>query len=212
MVEALPVEDYYRSFSAGVVLYRAGDLANELILIRTGTVRLIARSQGVERSAGCFGGEELVGEEALIPNARRTRTAQAIETVTALVIERDTFRALVRERPDLGERVMLQLAKRLLRNEEQIENTLTTDPSARVINSLLRALDGRSETTLSLSPLELSNRTALGLDTAKAVVRELQDRGYLEAGDQTITIVDPNALRELQHLLSLKEEVRHGLG
>jgi hypothetical protein len=51
----------------------------------------------------------------------------------------------------------------------------------------------------------------LELDQVKAVVGQLKDRGYLSLGDQTITISDPSALRQLHDLLALKEDVRHGL-
>ena len=209
--EPPPIEHYYRSFSAGATLYYAGAPATELYLIRFGRVRLLKRARGVERSVGLFGGEELVGEEALLPRSHRTATAQAIEPVSALVIESDTFRALVRRRPDIGERVMQQLARRLQRAEEKIENSLLPDPTIRVVNSLLRALEGQGDPLLGLSPLELSTRTALELDQVKAVIGQLRDRGYLSVGDQTITVGDTEALRQLQELLTLKEDVRHGL-
>jgi CRP-like cAMP-binding protein len=128
-----------------------------------------------------------------------------------LVIESDTFRALARRRPDVGESVMQQLARRLQRAEEQIENFLLPDPTIRVLNSLLRAAESDTAGPLELSPLELSTRTALELDQVKAVVGQLKDRGYLSLGDQTITISDPSALRQLHDLLALKEDVRHGL-
>jgi len=51
----------------------------------------------------------------------------------------------------------------------------------------------------------------LDLDQVKAVVGQLKERGYLSVGDQTITISDPSALRQLHDLLALKEDVRHGL-
>lgn len=209
--EPPPIEHYYRSFSAGATLYYAGAPATELYLIRSGRVRLLKRARGVERSVGLFGSEELVGEEALLPRSHRTATAQAIEPVSALVIENDTFRALVRRRPDIGERVMQQLTRRLQRAEEQIENSLLPDPTIRVVNSLLRALEGQRDPLLDLSPLELSTRTALELDQVKGVIGQLRDRGYVSVGDQTITVGDPEALRQLQELLTLKEDVRHGL-
>jgi CRP-like cAMP-binding protein len=174
-------------------------------------VQLVKRARGVERSIGLYGAEELVGEEALLPGAHRTATAQAIEPVTALVIESDTFRALVRRRPDVGEGVMEQLARRLQRAGEQIENFLLPDPTIRVLNTLIHTMDDLNEGPLELSPLELSTRTALDLDQVKAVVGQLRERGYLSAGDQTITISDASALRQLHDLLALKEEVRHGL-
>jgi CRP-like cAMP-binding protein len=209
--DEIGIDRYYRSFSAGTTLYYAGAPATELYLIRTGRVQLVKRARGVERSIGLYGAEELIGEEALLPGAHRSATAQAMEPVTALVIESDTFRALVRRRPDLGEGVMQQLARRLQRAGEQIENFLLPDPTIRVLNTLLHAVDDAEEGPLELSPLELSTRTALDLDQVKAVVGQLQERGYLSVGDQTITISDASALRQLHDLLALKEDVRHGL-
>jgi CRP-like cAMP-binding protein len=209
--DEIGIDRYYRSFSAGTTLYYAGAPATELFLIRTGRVQLVKRARGVERSIGLYGAEELIGEEALLPGAHRSATAQAMEPVTALVIESDTFRALVRRRPDLGEGVMQQLARRLQRAGEQIENFLLPDPTIRVLNTLLHAVDDAEEGPLELSPLELSTRTALDLDQVKAVVGQLQERGYLSVGDQTITISDASALRQLHDLLALKEDVRHGL-
>jgi len=209
--DELGIDRYYRSFSAGTTLYYAGAPATELYLIRTGRVQLLKRARGIERSIGLYGAEEIIGEEALLPGAHRSATAQAIDPVTALVIESDTFRALVRRRPDLGEGVMQQLARRLQRAGEQIENFLLPDPTIRVLNTLLHAMDDSEDGPLELSPLELSTRTALDLDQVKAVIGQLRERGYLSVGDQTITIDDVSALRQLHDLLSLKEDVRHGL-
>ena len=210
--DALGIDRYYRSFSAGSTLYYAGAPATELYLIRDGRVRVFKRTRGMERSIGVLGPGELVGEEAFIPGAHRASSAQAIEPVTALVIERDTFRALVRERAEIGERVMEQLAVRLRRAEGQIESFMVPDPTIRVVNSLLQASEEGANGRLQLSPLELSTRTALDVDQVKAVVGQLQDRGYLAVADQTITIIEPSALRRLRDLLSMKEEVRHELG
>lgn len=205
------IDRYDRSFSAGTTLYYAGAPATELYLIRTGRVRLVKRARGVERTIGLYGAEEIVGEEALLPGAHRSASAEAIEPVTALVIESETFRALVRQRPDLGEGVMQQLARRLQRAAEQIENFLLPDPTIRVLNTLLHAVEEAEEGPLELSPLELSIRTALDLDQVKAVVGQLRERGYLSVGEQTITISNASALRQLRDLLGLKEDVRHGL-
>jgi len=205
------IESYYRSFSAGTTLYYAGSPAHELFLIRDGRVQLLKRARGVERTTGLFGAGELVGEEALLAGAYRSATAKAIEPVTALVIESDTFRALTRSRPDLGEAVTEQLVRRLRRAEEQIESFLLPDPTVRVLNTLLIQLEETGGRLLSLSPLELSTRTGLDLDRVKAVVGQLHERGYVQVGDQTITIEDASALRELQQLLVVKDEVRHGL-
>lgn len=206
------IESEYRTFSAGARLYYAGAPASELFLIREGRVRLMKRARGLERTTGLFGEGELVGEEALVPGAHRAATAEAIEPVTALVIESDTFRALTRSRPEVGEGVMQQLVRRLRRAEEQTQTSELPDPTIRVLYALLHMTEAADGQPLPLSPLELSNRTGLDLDRVKAVVGQLRDRGYVELGDQTITVKQVRALRDLHELLLVKEDVRHGLG
>jgi CRP/FNR family cyclic AMP-dependent transcriptional regulator len=209
--DELSVERHYRSYSAGTTLYYAGAPADEIYLIKEGRIRLMKRARGIERTTGLFGAGDLVGEEALLPGAHRRATAEAIEPVKALVVDSDTFRALSRRRPDVGEGAMQQLVRRLQRAEEQIENAMLPDPTIRVLNTLLHAVEATNGAPLALSPLELSTRTGLSLDQVKGVVAQLRDRGYVELSDQTISVADPSALRQLQELLALKEEVRHGL-
>jgi CRP-like cAMP-binding protein len=199
---------YHRRFSAGTTLYHAGAPANELYLIREGRVRLFKRARGVERTLGLYGAEEVIGEEALVPWAHRSATAEAVEPVTALVIENETFRALVRRRPEVGDSVMEQLVRRLKRAEEQIESFLVPDPTIRVLNSLLHAIDEAVDGRLQISALELSARAALDLDRVRSVVGQLRERGYLTVGDQTITIEDASALRELRDQLAVGDDSR----
>ena len=211
--EVPALDSDHRSYSAGAVLFYAGAPADTLFLIREGRVRLLKRARGVERTTvGVFGPGDLVGEGALLPGAHRGVTAEALEPVVALVIDSDTFRALVRKRPDVGEGAMRQLVARLRRAEAELERALVPDPTLRVLDALLLEHENAEGPDLAVSPLELSNRTALDLDQVKAVVGQLRERGYLEVGDQTITVDDAEPLRLLHALLSVKEDVRHGLG
>jgi CRP-like cAMP-binding protein len=210
--DGLEVEDYYRSFSAGSVLFRAGAPADALYLVREGRVRLSKRAGGVERTTGILGPGDLVGEDALIPGSHRTATAEAIETVTALVIESDTFRALTRKRPELADGVIRQLVLRLRGTEAELESVRVLDPTLRVLNTLLHAMDAEAVPVRPISLLELSDRAGLDLEQVQAVVGQLRDRGYLELEDQAVTVTRRAPLEALRDLLVLKEDVRNGLG
>jgi len=50
----------------------------------------------------------------------------------------------------------------------------------------------------------------MDLEQVNAVVAQLRDCEYLRVGDQTMTIIDAEALRQLQVLLSLTDDMRHG--
>jgi hypothetical protein len=83
------------------------------------------------------------------------------------------------------------------------------------VNTLLRlaATAKRREgnqASLQLSPLELSSRVGLDVDTVKRAVQQLRDGGYLRIVDELIVLPDLDALRRLYELLGTKEEVRGG--
>ena len=67
------------------------------------------------------------------------------------------------------------------------------------------------EVSLQLSPLELSSRVGLDVDTVKRAVQQLRDGGYLRIMDERIVLPDLGALQRLYELLGTKEEVRGGV-
>jgi CRP-like cAMP-binding protein len=209
--DGLALDEFYQSFSAGMTLYYAGAPADSLYLIREGRVRLWKRANGVEHTTGVYGAGDLVGEEALVPGAHRTSTAEAMEPVTALVIESDVYRALTRKRPELADAVMTQLVERLRKAEGHAEGERVDDPILRILGTLLQALESSAGPSVSLSPVELSDRTGLDLELVEVVLGELHSRGYVQLGQRSVVVVDSAPLRGLQELLGLKEDARQSL-
>lgn len=208
--DALAVERYTRTYSAGASLFRARDPSTELFLIRDGRVELLSREGGVQRTLAQFGPGELVGESALLPGAHRAATARAISPVTALVVDSETFRELARLRPEVAHQALRQLAGRLRRAEERLRNARLSDATTRVVHTLLHAAERSEGQPFDLSPLELSDRTGLDLDTLKAIVGQLRDRGYLVLDERSLRVREPETLRQLYHLLVVRDEVQHG--
>lgn len=208
--ETLAIERYVRTYSAGATLFRAGDPATALFLLREGQVELVSREGGVQRTLALFGPGDLVGESALLSGAIRLASALAVAPVTALVVDAETFRELVHRQPQVADGAMRQLVERLRRTEERLRNLRLPDATTRVLQSLLLAFEGPQTEPLQLSPLELSNRTGLDLDTLKAIVGQLRDRGYLVLDTRTVRVLDVPTLRQLYALLVARDEVRHG--
>src|SRR5262249_49007809 len=60
---------------------------------------------------------------------------------------------------------------------------------------------------LSVSPMELSVRVGLDVDTVKRNVQQLRSSGHLVIESEQIQIPDLAGLRELRRLLEMKEEI-----
>jgi len=204
-----------RRFAAGEVIFAAGAPAEEAYLLQEGRVRLIMRVGNAERSLRVIRPGDLFGEQALVPGTPRTATAVALVDSTALALETGTFEHILTGNPAVGMRVLQQLIRRLKDAEDQIEILMLRDSQVKVCAALLQfcqeAKRGKSEASdsvmLSVSPMDISARVGLDVDTVKRNVQQLRSSGHLKIEGERIEIPDIEGVRELRRLLELKEEI-----
>ncbi|MBX3182007.1 MAG: Crp/Fnr family transcriptional regulator [Polyangiaceae bacterium] len=203
-------------FTTGDVVFSEGDAATHAFLLQEGRVRLIKRVGAVERSLRVVRPGDLFGESALLQGAPRNSTAVALSDGAVLALDHETFQHVLSANPAVGTRVLHQLIRRLRDAEDQIEILMLRDSQAKVVVALLKSaqhsLGSRGgvegAVTLSVSPLDLSVRVGLDVDTVKRTVQQLRESGYISIVDETIEIPDAGALRELYSLLGVKDQIR----
>jgi CRP/FNR family transcriptional regulator, cyclic AMP receptor protein len=97
------------SVRAGGIIFREGDQADELFVIKSGYVRI----QIGNREMADLTTESIFGEMALIDSEPRSATAWAITDVELVPISEKQFLFLVSQTPDFALKVMRTLAQRL---------------------------------------------------------------------------------------------------
>jgi CRP/FNR family cyclic AMP-dependent transcriptional regulator len=207
-----------RRFAAGDVVFEAGAPATEAFLLQDGRIRLIKRAGASERSLRVVRPGDLFGEQALVPGTARTSTAVALIDSTALALEPATLENLLAGNPAVGTRVLHQLIRRLRDAEDQIEILMLRDSQVKVAAALLQlsqeVLRGRGDSTepvvLAVTPMDLSARVGLDVDTVKRNIQALRISGHIRIEGEQIEIPDTESLRELRRLLEMKEEIVGG--
>ncbi|MDC0683218.1 Crp/Fnr family transcriptional regulator [Sorangium atrum] len=201
-----------RPFEAGDVIFREGEPGTESYLLEEGRVRLIKKVRGAERSLMVLKPGDLFGESALLGGAARSSTAIALSRGVALALDQGTLQNLVERNPAVAMRIIKQLVGRLRDAEDQIEIMMLNDTQSKVVNALLKlAQQSRatgSAASFAISPMELSTRVGLDVDTVKRAVQQLREGQYLRVADERLEIPDIEALRRLFGLLGLKDEIR----
>lgn len=204
-----------RRFEAGDVIFREGDHAEEAYLLEEGRVRLIKRVRGLERSLMVLRPGDLFGESALLTGARRSSTAIALSPTLALSLDQTTLHGLLEKNPLVASRVVKQLVRRLRDAEDQIEVMMLSDVQSKIVNALLKlsqqAFEGAESAVgvaLSISPMELSTRVGLDVDTVKRGVQQLREGNYIRVSDERLEIPDVEALERLYGLLGMGDEIR----
>jgi CRP/FNR family cyclic AMP-dependent transcriptional regulator len=202
------LEKFGRRFSAGEVLFREGEPGQEAFLLQEGRVRLLKKVRTVERSLMVLKPGDLFGESALIAGTTRSSTAIALTDGVALALAESTFRALLQNNAAIAARVLQQLVRRLRELEDQIEFMMIRDTQSKVVSALLKLTAGRSGGAIPISPMDLSSRIGLDIDTVKRTVQQLRDGDYIRIADEKLEVPDIEALKKLYTLLGVKDEMK----
>jgi CRP/FNR family cyclic AMP-dependent transcriptional regulator len=171
-------------------------------------VRLLKRIAMSDRSIAVVKPGDLFGEGALLAAMTYGSTAVALTDGVVLALDRDTFRGLVEQHPQVASRAIDQLVRRLRDAEDQIEILMLRGVQSKVTSALLKlAGQATGVAEVTISPVELSTRVGLDVETVKRTVLRLRDRQYLRISGERIEIPDVGALRRLYALLGAQDEL-----
>jgi len=105
-----------RTYKAGDVIFRQGDPAEELYVIKSGKVEIRLGNRLIDTLPAL----SIFGEMALIDSAPRSATAVAATDVTLVAVTEKQFLVMVGHTPYFALNVMRALARRLRRSNAAI--------------------------------------------------------------------------------------------
>jgi small-conductance mechanosensitive channel/CRP-like cAMP-binding protein len=128
-------------FAAGEVITHQGDGAQALYVLTSGDVDVLVKgADGAERRVATLSAPAFFGEMALATGAAREATVVARGPAECLLVDKDDFRGLVAERPELGREVSVILAERRVGLEAAREGLDADAQSRRIANESNRIL------------------------------------------------------------------------
>ena len=110
----------FRSAAEGEAIARQGTPADEMFLILTGVVRVVARLQtGEEAELVRRGPNDFVGEMALIESGHRSADLVCATPCELAVVNRDSFTQLLEQFPEIGVTLSRTISQRLRESTER---------------------------------------------------------------------------------------------
>lgn len=203
-------EKFGREFPAGTVIFREGDVGNEMFVIQSGTVNIVKSVRGVEKVLVTLGPGAFFGEMAIINQKPRSATAVVVEKARLLVIGPKTFDSMIRSNGEIAVRMIKVLAQRLQEADEQIENLMLRDHNSRVVHYLSQlATRGESVpggTLVEVSVDSLAKKIGLENRQVEEVLQKLLKARLVRQHERGLLIHDVNRLREFLEFLEMKEK------
>ncbi len=108
------------SFDTGQIIFREGDAADAVYLLRSGAVEVVRESQATEIRLAVLGEGELFGEISVIRGEARSTTLRALGPASAVEIPREAFLKAFPDDNPLALKVLRGLCGRLINSNDMM--------------------------------------------------------------------------------------------
>jgi CRP-like cAMP-binding protein len=192
-------------FWPGTTLCRKDDLTADVMLIKSGWVKVVEEINGQEQIVAIRGPGDTVGERAALRSASRSATVVALETVRTLVVPADQFRDLLAEHPHLLQVLNQQEYERSAHGTEDGYAGEREDTEWRLAKLLLELTlrrggfeqDGAVTITLPMSAHELAGWVGAPYEAVISFLNSWRRRGIVHAARHQVTVIDGVALEKI---------------
>ncbi len=194
LTERLPRVD----FSAQQTVYVEGESADRLYIILSGKVKVARRSpDGRAHLLAIVGPSEMFGDLSIFDPGPRTSTATAVTAVHAITMDQDVLRGWVAGHPEIAERLLQMLARRVRRTVDDASDLVLTDVAGRVAKALLRLAQqfgvserGIMRVTHDLTQKEIAQLVGSSRETVNKVLTDFGQRGWILMTGKSVVITD----------------------
>ncbi|NOT04186.1 MAG: cyclic nucleotide-binding domain-containing protein [Anaerolineales bacterium] len=100
-------------YPQNAVIFHQGEEGNMMFVIVEGQLQVLRSADGTEQVLAQRGSGDFVGEMAIIESTQRSATLRTRTEVRVLAIDGETFKGILRERPDVSFAVLRSISRRL---------------------------------------------------------------------------------------------------
>jgi CRP-like cAMP-binding protein len=198
LTKQLPLVD----FPPGHVIFADGEPGDRLYIIASGKVKIGRRYPGGrENLLTIMGPSDMFGELSIFDPGPRTSSATTITEVRAASMDSDALRAWISDRPEIAERLLRVLARRLRRTNSNLTDLIFIDVSGRVAKRLLALAQrfgtregGAMRLTHDLTQEELAQLVGATRETVNKALAEFVHRGWIQLEGKSLLICDSERL------------------
>ncbi|WP_411343156.1 Crp/Fnr family transcriptional regulator [Paenibacillus sp. WLX1005] len=205
-----------RTLSKHQVLFYQNDIADEMYIIKTGSLQIYRQDEDRIIVLGHQFSGQTIGElEAVHHEKKRLASVSALENTTLWMIKTKQLDELIDMYPIILRRMFYVVSDRLAQADRKIEYLAFLDVRIRIANLLLDLYanfgKSQSEGTLidwKVPQQHLANMVGIGRESATKALGELQQDGIIHIEKRMITIIDFKKLFELAGGIGTSEDRR----
>ena len=188
---------HHKDFRRGETVFRAGDKADSILIVRFGRLKLSRVSpEGQEIVLDLLSQGDVMGEQTLYSGEVRGMDGIALEDCGICLISVSAIADLVMHQPDMGVRLLHSIGRKLSDAQRLVEILSCRHAQARLAGFLLLRAERAQGGAVDLSHEDIASSINLSRETVTRKLAVLGQTGLIRlAGYRRILISDPLALR-----------------
>lgn len=194
-----------RQYAQGELIFQQDDAGQTLCVVESGQVRIFVENEaGQETSVTFCGPGDVFGELAVIDEYPRSASAEAMQATVLHTLTRERFREHLRRAPQLALNFMRALSVRVRYSTQQMESLAMLDVPTRLARKLLELAQQHGvvepegvRIRLTLTQSDLASIVGATRESANKALGNFRRQGLILLQQGSITILDPEALRDL---------------
>jgi CRP/FNR family cyclic AMP-dependent transcriptional regulator len=191
-----------RSYPRETRVFHEGDPGDACYIVREGSCRVTREHpDGRAITLATLGPGAIFGELAMLDGERRSASVEASENTQLVALPASDVRNLIREHPEMAEKLVVALTRRLREANERISRqSFQTVPSrvAGVLNQLLaeEAVTPlvRDGVTIRLRQADLAQLAGTSRESVSRFLATLERAGVVRVGRGLVTVLEPERL------------------
>jgi CRP/FNR family transcriptional regulator, cyclic AMP receptor protein len=191
-----------RSYPRETRVFHEGDPGDACYIVREGSCRVTREHpDGRAITLATLGPGAIFGELAMLDGERRSASVEASENTELVALPASDVRNLIREHPEMAEKLVVALTRRLREANERISRqSFQTVPSrvAGVLNQLLaeEAVTPlvRDGVTIRLRQADLAQLAGTSRESVSRFLATLERAGVVRVGRGLVTVLEPERL------------------
>ena len=178
------------------VVYAEGDAADDIFLLESGLIKICVKSaENKEVLLLLVKPGECFGDHALLSDAPRKVSAEAIHDSTIYAIPRNGLLALLEERPEMWKWFAGGFATRQSELESKLRLVCLHEVEERILYYLAELASALGPESIRLSQGELADLVGATRETTSSILNRLSRQGLLRLGRRRIMISRLDAVR-----------------
>ncbi|MCO5105476.1 MAG: cyclic nucleotide-binding domain-containing protein [Burkholderiaceae bacterium] len=182
-LETLAAGSARRNFPKGRTIVAEGEPSQSLYILLSGRAKVQrSDSEGKEVILAVLGSGDFFGEMSLIDEAPRSASVITLESCDFMSINKDAFRSMLMQSPEMCMAVMKGMVRRLREADKKIETLALLDVYGRVARVLLdfsEMVNGERVVKNKLPRQEIAKMIGASREMVSRVMKGLEIDGYI---------------------------------